>query len=65
MATPAHYGIGESCGALVNVAIFGKLFGGSAFELIHEGDNTTEGPMFLGRAASPDQIVSISDALRR
>ena len=57
-----HVTVGESSGAAVNVAIFGSAFPG--FELIHEGDNTTEGPMLLGRAKQPDQ-VQISLIMRR
>ena len=47
-----------------NVAVFGKLFGDSNFELVHEGDNTTEGSMLLNKSTTKDQQV-ISDALRR
>ena len=49
-----HINVGESTGAAVNVAVFGRMFGCS-FELIQEGDNMVEGPMLMGRARTPDQ----------
>jgi hypothetical protein len=52
-----HITLGESIGAFVNIALFGLIF--YAFELIQEGDNTTEGAMVLSRSAVPDiQYVS-------
>ena len=48
-----HINVGESIGAAVNVATFGLLFG--SFQLIQEGDNTTEGAMLLGTSKVADQ----------
>ena len=48
-----HVNIGESIGAVVNVAVFGVMFG--SFQLIHEGDNTTECAMLLGTSKVADQ----------
>ena len=58
-----HITVGESCGAFVNIAFFGEAFASSKFELVHEGDNTSEGPMILGTSKTPDQIY-ISKRLR-
>ena len=48
-----HINILESVGAAVNVAVFGLTF--SSFQLLQEGDNTTEGAMLLGVSKVPDQ----------
>ena len=58
-----HVNVGEMAGAAVNVAVFGLTFGG-LFEIIHEGDNMSEGPMLLGRAKTPDAIY-ISQRMRQ
>ena len=58
-----HVNVGEMSGAAVNVAVFGLTFGGH-FELIHEGDNMSEGPMLLGRAKTPDAVY-ISQRMRQ
>ena len=48
-----HVNVGESTGACVNVATFGSMF--SSFQLLQEGDNTTEVAMLLGTSKVPDQ----------
>ena len=58
-----HVNVGEMSGAAVNVAVFWLTFGGH-FELVHEGDNMSEGPMLLGRAKTANAVY-ISQRLRR
>ena len=58
-----HITVGESCGALINIAFFGEAFSSSHLQLVHEGDNTSEGSVILGTSKSPDQLY-ISERLR-
>ena len=48
-----HVDVGESTGCAVNVATFGLMF--ATFQLVQEGDNTTEGAMLLGTSKAADQ----------